>query len=52
MGTLDIDIRIFSPETNQVFYPYFVENGKHHDIPPQAMRGISKHVLQQDKHYW
>src|SRR5215467_731462 len=40
MNTLDIDIRIFHPDTHQVSYPYVVDNGKMMEIPPQAMRGI------------
>lgn len=46
MNTLDIDIRLFSPETNQVFYPYMRDHGERMDIPPQPMRGMSKHVYE------
>jgi len=46
MNTLDIDIRIFRPETNEVTYPYLVDNGKHINVPPQPMKGISKHVYE------
>jgi GAF domain-containing protein/CheY-like chemotaxis protein/ligand-binding sensor domain-containing protein len=46
MHTLDIDIRLFSPETNQVFYPYMRDHGERMDIPPQPMRGMSKYVYE------
>jgi hypothetical protein len=46
MNTLDIDIRIFSPETNQTFYPYMVDHGVRMQVPPQPMGGISKHVYE------
>ena len=46
MNTLDIDIRLFSPETNQVFYPYMRDHGERMDIPPQPMGGMSKHVYE------
>ncbi|MBL8062028.1 MAG: GAF domain-containing protein [Anaerolineales bacterium] len=46
MNTLDIDIRIFSPETNQVFYPYLREHGKRLEIPPSPMRGFAKKIYE------
>jgi len=46
MHTLDIDIRLFSPETNRVFYPYMRDHGERMDIPPQPMRGMSKYVYE------
>jgi GAF domain-containing protein/CheY-like chemotaxis protein len=46
MHTLDIDIRLFSPETNQVFYPYMRDHGERLDIPPGSLRGMSKHVYE------
>jgi len=49
MHTLDIDIRIFSPETKQVFYPYVRDQGKVIDVKPSPMRGMSKHVYETGK---
>src|SRR6185437_7050415 len=49
MHTLDIDIRLFSPETNQVFYPYVRDQGKVIDVKPSPMRGMSKHVYETGK---
>ncbi len=46
MNTLDIDIRIFSPETNQVFYPYLREHGKRLEILPSPMRGFAKKIYE------
>jgi GAF domain-containing protein/tetratricopeptide (TPR) repeat protein len=46
MNTLDIDIRIFSPETNQVFYPYLREHGKRLEIPPSPLRGFAKKIYE------
>ncbi len=46
MHTLDIDIRIFSPETNQVFYPYVRDKGEIINVAPSPMRGMSKHVYE------
>ena len=46
MNTLDIDIRLFSPETNQVIYPYIRDHGEYINVPPQPMLGISKHVFE------
>ncbi|MFN8400321.1 MAG: GAF domain-containing protein [Anaerolineales bacterium] len=46
MNTLDIDIRIFSPETNQVFFPYLREHGKRLEISPSPMRGFAKKVYE------
>ncbi|MBK7450097.1 MAG: GAF domain-containing protein [Anaerolineales bacterium] len=45
MNTLDIDIRIFSPETNQVFFPYLREHGERMEISPSSMRGFAKENL-------
>ena len=44
MNTLDIDIRIFSPETNQVFFPYLREHGERLEISPSPMRGFAKKI--------
>ncbi|MBK8780558.1 MAG: GAF domain-containing protein [Anaerolineales bacterium] len=44
MNTLDIDIRIFSPETNQVFFPYLREHGERMEISPSPLRGFAKKV--------
>ncbi|MEO6290961.1 MAG: GAF domain-containing protein, partial [Ginsengibacter sp.] len=46
MNTLDIDIRLFSPETNQVFYPYLRDHGELMNVPPSPMGGMSKLVYQ------
>jgi GAF domain-containing protein/DNA-binding response OmpR family regulator/tetratricopeptide (TPR) repeat protein len=46
MNTLDIDIRIFSPETNQVFYPYLREHGKRLEIPASPLRGFAKKIYE------
>lgn len=45
MNSLDIDIRLFSPESNQVFYLYMREHGEKMTIPPSPLQGISKHVF-------
>src|SRR5213075_2045871 len=46
MNTLGFDIRLFSPETNQVFYPYIRDYGKKIDVAPQRMMGMSKYVFE------
>src|SRR6185312_12148370 len=46
MHTLDIDIRLFSPETNQVSYPYMRDRGEKIDVSPTTLRGMSKHVYE------
>ncbi len=46
LHTLDIDIRLFSPETNQVFYPYMRDHGEIINIAPSALRGMSRYVCQ------
>ncbi|HEY5462264.1 MAG TPA: GAF domain-containing protein [Hanamia sp.] len=46
MHTLDIDIRLFSPETNQVFYPYMRDHGSIIKVAPSLLRGMSKHVYE------
>ncbi len=46
MHTLDIDIRLFSPETNQVFFPYMRDHGAKIDVAPISMRGMSKYVYE------
>src|SRR6185295_5534156 len=46
MNTLDIDIRLFAPETNQVIYPYIRDRGERINVPPQPMRGVSKYVYE------
>lgn len=46
MNSLDIDIRLFSPETDQIFYPYMRENGKRLHIPPGKFAGMSKLVYE------
>ena len=45
MNTLDIDIRLFSPETKQVFYPYVRDHGQKIEVPTSQMIGMSKHVF-------
>lgn len=49
MHTLDIDIRLFSPETNQVFYPYVRDQGKMINVAPSTMAGMSKQVFETGK---
>jgi signal transduction histidine kinase/CheY-like chemotaxis protein/uncharacterized protein YigA (DUF484 family) len=49
MHTLDIDIRLFSPETNQVFYPYVRDQGKIIEVKPSTIAGMSKHVYETGK---
>ncbi len=46
MHTLDIDIRLFSPETNEVFYPYVRDHGVRMEIPPGKFLGMSKKVYE------
>src|SRR6185437_2387988 len=46
MHTLDIDIRLFLPETNQVSYPYMRDRGEKIDVSPTTLRGMSKHVYE------
>ena len=46
MKTLDIDIRLFSPETDQVFYPYMRDRGELIKIAPTPMMGMSRHVFE------
>jgi len=46
MHTLDIDIRLFAPETNQVFYPYMRDHGEKMNVSPTTMRGMSKYVYE------
>jgi K+-sensing histidine kinase KdpD/CheY-like chemotaxis protein len=46
MHTLDIDIRLFSPEINQVSYPYMRDHGVRMNIPPSTLRGMSKYVYE------
>ncbi|HEU5365777.1 MAG TPA: GAF domain-containing protein, partial [Hanamia sp.] len=46
MHTLDIDIRLFSPETSQVFYPYVRDKGEIINVAPSPFRGMSKHVYE------
>lgn len=46
MHTLDIDIRLFSPETNQVFYPYMRDRGEKIDVPPGELKGMSRYVYE------
>ncbi|MGN6249618.1 MAG: GAF domain-containing protein [Ginsengibacter sp.] len=46
MHTLDIDIRIFSPETNEVFFPYVRDKGKRIEIPPGKMQGMSRRIYE------
>jgi K+-sensing histidine kinase KdpD/CheY-like chemotaxis protein len=44
MNTLDIDIRLFSPEANQVMYVYVRDRGKKIQVPPSSLMGMSKYV--------
>jgi len=46
MNTLDIDIRLFSPETNQVLFPYLREKGERIEVAPSPMRGFAKHIYE------
>ena len=46
LHTLDIDIRLFSPETDQVFFPYVRDQGKLITVAPSKMAGMSKHVYE------
>ena len=46
MHTLDIDIRLFSPENNQVFFPYMRDHGEKIEVDPISMRGMSKYVYE------
>jgi len=46
MHTLDIDIRLFSPETDEIFYPYMRDHGERLNIPPGKFGGMSKHVYE------
>ncbi|CAN5241164.1 hypothetical protein BH20BAC1_BH20BAC1_03370 [soil metagenome] len=46
MNTLDIDIRLFAPETSQVFYPYLRDHGELIEVPPTPMGGMSKLVYE------
>jgi K+-sensing histidine kinase KdpD/CheY-like chemotaxis protein len=46
LHTLDIDIRLFSSDTNQVFYPYVRDHGEIIKVEPSAMRGMSKYVYE------
>ena len=46
LHTLDIDIRLFSPETNEVSYPYVRDHGKRIDVPPGKFSGMSKKVYE------
>ncbi len=46
MNTLDIDIRLFVPEKNQVIYPYVRDQGKLIEVAPSPMRGMSKYVYE------
>lgn len=46
MNSLDIDIRLFSPETDQIFYPYMRDHGERLHIPPGKFGGMSKLVYE------
>ncbi|HEU5052770.1 MAG TPA: GAF domain-containing protein, partial [Hanamia sp.] len=46
MHTLDIDIRMFSPETNEVFFPYVRDKGIRIEIPPGKMKGMSRRIYE------
>jgi GAF domain-containing protein len=46
MNSLDIDIRLFLPETDQVLYPYVREHGERLEVAPSALRGMAKHVFE------
>ncbi|HSN10451.1 MAG TPA: GAF domain-containing protein, partial [Hanamia sp.] len=46
LHTLDIDIRLFSPETNEVSYPYVRDHGKRINVPPGKFLGMSKKVYE------
>jgi signal transduction histidine kinase/CheY-like chemotaxis protein len=46
LHTLDIDIRLFSAATNQVFYPYVRDHGKIIKVEPSLLSGMSKYVYE------
>ena len=46
MHTLDIDIRLFSAEKNEVSYPYMRDHGVRMDIPNGPLKGMSKYVYE------
>jgi K+-sensing histidine kinase KdpD/CheY-like chemotaxis protein len=46
LHTLDIDIRLFSPETNQVFFSYVRDRGKLITLAPSELVGMSKYVYE------
>jgi GAF domain-containing protein/CheY-like chemotaxis protein/anti-sigma regulatory factor (Ser/Thr protein kinase) len=46
MNSLDIDIRLFVPETGQVLYPYVREHGERMEVAPTPLRGMAKHVYE------
>ena len=46
MHTLDIDIRLFSPDTNQVSYPYVRDHGERLNVPPGPFLGMSRKVYE------
>ncbi len=49
MHTLDIDIRLFSPETDEVFFPYMRDHGERLNIAPGTFSGMSKQVCETGK---
>ncbi|MDE3184794.1 MAG: GAF domain-containing protein [Bacteroidota bacterium] len=50
LHTLDIDIRLFSPEINEVSYPYVRDHGKRINVPPSKFLGMSKKVYETRQH--
>ena len=44
LNSVDLDIREFFPEKNEVHYPYMRDHGVKIDVSPQPMIGMSKYV--------
>jgi signal transduction histidine kinase/DNA-binding response OmpR family regulator len=42
----DLDIRLYDPKTNQVYFPYLKEHGQRLNLEPLVLGGISKYVLE------
>jgi GAF domain-containing protein/DNA-binding response OmpR family regulator len=45
LNSQDIDIRLFDPVSNQVFFPYLKDRGQRIASPPVPFRGVAKYVL-------
>jgi GAF domain-containing protein len=46
MHSQDIDIRLYDPASNQVFFPYLKDNGKRLTSPPTPLAGVAKVVIE------